>query len=77
MTTGLLAHPVSVGFQSMDAISLPIEKEKTKESIEMTSKRVVPETASLFNSTYTIVFVGLVAVYMLLLRKRESRGMNL
>lgn len=77
MTIGLLAHPVSVGFQSMDVSSLPVEKEKVKESIDVASKRVVPETASLFNSTYAIALVGLIGVYMLLLRKKESRGMNL
>ena len=77
ITIGLSANPVSVGFQSMEATSLPVEIETEKEPIDITSKKLTTETASLFDSTYAIALFGLIAIYMLLLRKRESRGMNL
>lgn len=77
ITVGLKANPVTVSFETIDSSRLPVEVEKIEETDEEIATTINTETASLFNSTYTVVFVALVGVYLLLIRKRESRGMNL
>lgn len=78
MAIGIFANPVSAGFESLDRNSLPIEVKKMEsDEFSVTKVATTKTTASLFDSTYAIVLFGLVGIYTLLLRKKESRGMNL
>lgn len=80
LTLQLHASPIPLSFSSTENRSLALEKNKTEDTsvVSVASVGVQDKKNGVhFTSTHILVLVGLVAIYLLFLRRGESRNMRL